>query len=174
MTLQTLRSVLRSSTVAISFAAATAALLSAGPLQAQLAPPAVPAVHKHIYPEIAEAQLDVDAALKQAGKEHKRVLLIFGGDWCGDCQVLDINLHDPANTELVEQKYVVVHVNVGRMDQNVELAQKYGVPLNKGVPAVSVIDAHGKVIHAQATGEFADMRHMDPRSVNAFLNQWKS
>ncbi len=141
---------------------------------AQIAPPAVPAVHKHIYPEISEAQTDVNAALQQAAKEHKRVLLIFGGDWCGDCQVLDINLHDPSNTDLLTSHFVVVHVNIGHMDQNVELAAKYGVPLKKGVPAVSVIDAKGKVIHAQATGEFADMRHMDPRSVNEFLTQWKA
>ena len=143
-------------------------------LPAQVAPPAVPAVHKHIYPEISEAQADVDAALRQAGKDHKRVLLIFGGDWCGDCQVLDINLHDSANVDLLTSPYIVVHVNIGHMDQNVELAAKYGVPLKKGVPAVSVIDPKGKVIHAQATGEFADMRHMDPRSVNEFLTQWKA
>ena len=41
------------------------------------------------------------------------------------------------------------------------------------VPAVSVVSATGKVVHAQATGEFADMRNMDPRSVNEFLTQWK-
>ena len=148
--------------------------LPASILVAQVAPPPVPAVHRHIYPEISEAQADVDAALHKAAREHKRVLLVFGGDWCGDCQVLDINLHDSANADLLASKFVVVHVNIGHMDQNVELAQRYGVPLKRGVPAVSVIDAHGKVIHAQATGEFADMRHMDPRSVNEFLNQWKA
>ena len=165
---RSLSSALRLAVVAVSFAV-PGALLSA-----QIAPPPVPAVHKHIYPEISEAQADVNAALKQAAKEHKRVLLIFGGDWCGDCQVLDINLHDSSNVDLLATKFVIVHVNVGHMDQNVDLAAKYGVPLNKGVPAVSVIDAHGKVIHAQATGEFASMRHMDPRSVNEFLNQWKA
>ncbi len=143
-------------------------------LFAQIAPPPVPAVHKHIYPEISEAQADVDAALRQASKEHKRVLLIFGGDWCGDCQVLDINLHDSTNSDLLAKHFVVVHVNVGHMDENVDLAAKYGVPLKKGVPAVSVIDAHGAVVHAQATGEFSNMRRMDPRSVSEFLNQWKA
>ncbi len=156
--------------------AVTALTLSipASILVAQVAPPAIPAVKKHIYPDISEAQADVDAGLQQAAKEHKRVLLIFGGDWCGDCQVLDINLHDPANVDLLTKSYVVVHVNIGHIDENVDLAAKYGVPLKKGVPAVSVIDAKGKVIHAQATGEFSDMRHMDPRSVNQFLTQWRS
>ena len=168
---------MKPSSVSSALRLAISALALSAPtpfLVAQVAPPPVPAVHKHIYPEISEAQADVDAALKQASKEHKRVLLIFGGDWCGDCQVLDINLHDSSNTDVLTQHFVIVHVNVGHMDQNVELAQRYGVPLHKGVPAVSVIDAHGKVIHAQATGEFSNMRRMDPRSVNEFLNQWKA
>ena len=169
MTRQLLPSALRLALIVGSLSFAGAPLLDA-----QIAPPAVPSVHRHIYPEIAEGQADVDAGLRQAAKEHKRVLLIFGGDWCGDCQVLDINLHDTTNADLVEKKYVVVHVNIGHMDQNVELAAKYGVPLKKGVPAVSVVSPQGKVIHAQATGEFADMRHMDPRSVNQFLTQWQS
>ena len=151
-----------------------AGLLPTAAVVAQVAPPAVPAVHRHIYPEISEAQTDVDTALHQAAAQHKRVLLIFGGDWCGDCQVLDINLHDSTNTDLLARNFIVVHVNIGHMDENVDLAARYGVPLKRGVPAVSVIDAHGKVIHAQATGEFADMRHMDPRTVNEFLNQWKA
>ena len=161
-------SALRTAVVALAVSSAIT------PLLAQVAPPPVPAVKKHIYPEIASAQSDVDAALQQAAQGHKRVLLIFGGDWCGDCQVLDINLHDSANADLLAKHFVVVHVNVGHMDQNIDLAAKYGVPLKKGVPAVSVIDAKGKVIHAQATGEFADMRHMDPRSVNQFLTQWRA
>ena len=141
---------------------------------AQVAPPPVPAVHKHIYPEITAAKADVHSGLRQAAREHKRVLLIFGGDWCGDCQVLDINLHDPANVDLLAKSFVVVHVNVGHKDQNIDLAAKYGVPIDKGVPAVSVIDARGRIIHAQTTGDFSDMRHMDPRSVNQFLTQWQS
>ena len=141
--------------------------------EAQMRAPAVPAVHRHIYPEIAQAEPDVKAALAEARSEKKRVLMIFGGDWCGDCQVLDINLRQPENQALLEKSYVVVHVNIGHMDQNVELAQRYGVPLKRGVPAVSVVSGTGKVVHAQETGEFADMRNMDPRSVNQFLMEWK-
>lgn len=163
-----LNAALRSAAVALSLSLAGAAV------QAQVAPPPIPAVKKHIYPEIAQGQTDVTSGLRQAAREHKRVLLIFGGDWCGDCQVLDINLHAPENAALVEKSFVVVHVNIGHMDENVDLAARYGVPLKRGVPAVSVVSPEGRVVHAQATGEFADMRHMDPRSVNQFLTQWKA
>ena len=52
---------------------------------------------RDIYPDPAQARADLAAALKTAAATHKRILLDFGGNWCGDCQVLDIYFHDPAN-----------------------------------------------------------------------------
>jgi thioredoxin 1 len=131
-----------------------------------------PIEHKHIYPEVEAAQGDLRAALKQARREHKRVLVDFGGDWCGDCQVLDIYMHQPENLELLESNFVLVHVNVGRIDQNLDLGDKLHVTLKKGVPALAVLDSSGKSLYGQ-NGEFEDMRHMDPASVHQFLEQWK-
>jgi thiol:disulfide interchange protein len=145
---------------------------SVRPVQAQMSA-AAPAGRKHIYSETADPKADIAAALKQAKREHKRVILDFGGDWCGDCQVLDIYFHQEPNASLLEKNFVLVHVFIGQLDKNVELAASYGVPLKKGVPALAVIDAQGKVLYSQKTGEFENMRHMDPQSVSSFLNQWK-
>lgn len=136
--------------------------------------PAAPYTPQHIYSETADPQGDIAAGLEQARQEHKRVILDFGGDWCGDCQVLDIYFHQPPNSELLEKNFVLVHVWIGHMDRNLELAAKYGVPINKGVPALAVLDADGKVIYAQGTGQFADMRHMESNSVTDFLEKWKA
>jgi len=48
------------------------------------------------------------------------------------------------------------------------------VPINRGVPALAVLAPDGKVLYSQATGQFADMRHMDSASVTEFLKKWKS
>jgi len=136
--------------------------------------PAVPMVTKHIYSEIADPKADLAVGLVEARREHKRVILDFGGDWCGDCQVLDIYFNQPPNEDLLEKNFVLVHVWVGHMDANVDVAAKYGVPINRGVPALAVLASDGKVLYSQATGEFADMRHMDPNSVTEFLKKWKS
>jgi thiol:disulfide interchange protein len=130
--------------------------------------------NRHIYSETADPPTDIAAALKQAKSEHKRVILDFGGDWCGDCQVLDIYFHQPPNGELLEKNFVLVHVWIGHMDTNIDVAAKYGVPISRGVPALAVLSADGKVLYSQATGEFADMRHMDPGSLTEFLNKWTS
>lgn len=135
------------------------------------AAPSSPIPNAHIYPDVAAAKPEVQAALAKARREHKRVLLDFGGDWCGDCQVLNIYFHQSPNAELLEKHFVLVDVNIGHMDQNLDIAHKYGVPVN-GVPALAVVDPSGKVIYAQ-NKEFSAMRSMDPRSVTDFLNKWK-
>jgi thioredoxin 1 len=126
-----------------------------------------------IYPDGAQAEADISAALAKASKEKKRVLLDFGGNWCGDCQVLEIYFHDAANRGLLEANYVLVPVNIGRYDENLAIAARYGVPVTKGVPALAVLDADGKVVFSQERGEFHSMRSMDSASVTTFLQQYK-
>lgn len=127
--------------------------------------------NKQIYPAVEAASPDVKAALAEARRTHKRVILDFGGNWCPDCQVLNIYFHRSPNAELLAKYYVLVDVNIGRMDANLELAHKYGVPVT-GVPALAVVDGDGKVVFAQSK-EFEDMRTMQPTSVTEFLTKWK-
>ncbi|WP_263358512.1 thioredoxin family protein [Acidicapsa ligni] len=128
---------------------------------------------KEIYPAPEQAKIDLAAALKTARTTHKRILLDFGGNWCGDCHVLDIYFHDPSNLPILESNYLLVHVNIGRMDQNVAIADRYQIPLAKGVPALAVLDDHGKLLYSQKTGEFEAMRRMQSSSVTDFLVHWK-
>jgi thiol:disulfide interchange protein len=137
--------------------------------------PAVPViVPQHIYSETAKPAKDIAAALALASSQHKRVILDFGGDWCGDCQVLDIYFHQPPNAALLDQNFILVHVWIGQMDHNISLAKKYGVPIDKGVPALAVLAPDGRVLYSQQTGQFNDMRHMESSSVTEFLEKWKT
>jgi thioredoxin 1 len=128
-----------------------------------------------IYPAPEQAQADLTAALHLAALHHKNVILDFGGNWCGDCKVLDIYFHDPVNVSLIAANYVLVHINIGssEMDQNRKIAERYQIPLAKGVPALAILDEHGKLLYSQRSGEFEAMRRMDPNSVTSFLLQWK-
>ena len=85
--------------------------------------------------------------------------------------MLTIYFHQSTNAELLAKYFILVDVNIGREDANIELAHKYGVPV-KGVPALAVVDGHGKVIYAQSK-EFSDMRHLEPSALTEFLNKWK-
>jgi len=129
---------------------------------------------KQIYSETADPKAAIAAGIQQAKREHKRVIIDFGGDWCGDCQVLDIYFHQGPNLAILQKSFVLVHVFIREeMDNNIQLAAKYGVPIAKGVPALSILDENGNVLYSQKTGQFNDMRHMDPGSVKEFLERWK-
>ena len=129
--------------------------------------------NREIYPAPAQAKVDLAAALKTAAATHKRIVLDFGGNWCPDCIVLDGYFHDPANRQIIEANFVLVHVNIGKMDANLDIAEKYGVPLDKGVPALAVLDEKGKLLYSQKSGEFEAMRRMESSAVTKFLVQWK-
>src|ERR1700684_506589 len=150
----------RSKSIALA-AVACLLLLSAGCRQAPVETPETEEPGRAvIYPDGAQAQQDIAAALARAGREKKRVLLDFGGNWCGDCQVLEFYFHDPANRNLLESNYVLVPVNIGRYDENLAIAARYGVPVSQGVPALAVLDPNGQVIYSQRNGEFKSMRRM--------------
>jgi thiol:disulfide interchange protein len=134
--------------------------------------PGLAAVHD-IYPGPDQAKDDIAKALQSAAATHRRIIVDFGGNWCPDCHVLDLYFHDAANTPLLEANFVLVHVNIGRMDQNLDIVDRYQIPLKKGVPALAVLDSDGKLVYSQKTGEFEDMRHMGSSAVTDFLTQWK-
>jgi thioredoxin 1 len=131
------------------------------------------AVERDIYPSSEQAKIDLAAALSAAAKTHKRVLLDFGGNWCTDCHVLDLYFHDTDNKPLLDANYVLVHINIGRLNANVDIAERYQIPLHKGVPALAVLGEHGELLYSQKTGEFEAMRHMQSSSVTEFLSRWK-
>jgi hypothetical protein len=59
------------------------------------------------------------------------------------------------------------------MDKNLDVAKKYDVPLDRGVPAIAVLDSDGKLLFSQKRGEFEAARSLDPEDILAFLNKWK-
>jgi thiol:disulfide interchange protein len=128
---------------------------------------------RDIYPDPSRAKADLAAALKTAAATHRRILLDFGGNWCGDCQVLDYYFNDARNKPLLDANFVLVHINIGYMDANLDLAAKYGIPIKTGVPALAVLSEHGTLLYSQKNGEFKTMRRMDSSSVTAFLARWR-
>jgi len=127
-----------------------------------------------IYPDPSQARADIASALKEAAATHRRVLLDFGGNWCGDCRVLDLYMHDEKNKPLVDANFVVVHINIGRMDANQDIANQYQVPLSRGVPALAVLSERGKLLYSQKNGEFEAMRRMESSSLTQFLVHWRA
>jgi len=128
---------------------------------------------KNLYPADADAHAEIKEAEEKAAAQHKRVLLVFGANWCYDCHVLDLAFHRP-DFASVMAGYQVVHVDIGPDGKkNADVAKQFQVPLDKGVPALAVADNEGKVLVSQKNGEFENARAMTPEALLEFLNKWK-
>ena len=129
---------------------------------------------KNIYHAGADAHADIKEAEERAARAHKRLLLVFGANWCFDCHVLDLAFQQPDLAPILAANYEVVHVDLGpEEEKNPDLVQRYEIPLNKGIPALAVAESDGKLVVSQKQGEFEDARGLSPEVVLEFLNQWK-
>jgi thioredoxin 1 len=137
----------------------------------RLPEPAKP--NTQLYPPPEEAQAEISSALAASVKDHKRVLLVFGGNWCYDCHVLDTTFRSKSFALLVNANYHVIHINVGNYDANLDLADKYQIPLKKGVPSLAILDPDGKLVVSQKQGEFESTVRIGPEDVLEFLKKWK-
>jgi thioredoxin 1 len=127
----------------------------------------------HLYPDSRDAHKDLDAALAAAQADHKRVLVIFGANWCYDCHVLDAALRSRQLASLVAANYHVVHINIDEGNSNADLANRFQVPLGRGIPSLAVLDSSGQLITSQKQGEFEAAAKIGMNDVSEYLNRWK-
>jgi thioredoxin 1 len=123
------------------------------------------------YNETADAKLDIKQALTQAATSQKSVIVVFGANWCGDCKMLDAAMKTGTSAPLLARDFQIVKVNVGRWDKNLDLAKTYGVPLDKGIPAVVILSPTGKILYVTKEGELANARQMGENGVYEFFKQ---
>jgi thiol-disulfide isomerase/thioredoxin len=124
------------------------------------------------YDPNADAQAQLAAALTAAKADGRRVLLDFGGNWCPDCRVLAGIMELPEVKPWLDRHFVVVPIDVGRMDRNLDIPARYGVPKLRGVPHVLVLDTDGTPLNPLDTGELPNARNLKPQAVVDWLARW--
>jgi len=132
-----------------------------------------PIERKNIYSASANPAQEIAEAVHSASASRKRILLVFGGNWCFDCHVLDEAFHSAEIAPTLNKSFLVVHIDIGEMNRNLNVAKQYGVPIDRGVPAIAVLDSQGKLLYSQKQGEFERARSMAPEDILAFLHHWQ-
>ena len=159
--------------------------ISAGAAFAQdkakpLTNPTKTAKRTSIYDKTADTTVLVEKATARAKKNDQRVLLMFGGDWCGWCHKLhDLFVTNPEIRKTLSYEYVLVNIDTVAPNAP-ELLEKCKAALSKdelakgvGYPFLAVLDAEGKVVTAQRTDPLEEGDHHNPERVQKFLDQWK-
>lgn len=83
---------------------------------------------------------DLDAALVDARRDKKRVLVDFETTWCGPCQVMNKLVYTSAPVVAAAKGVIAVKVDG---DEHRDLVKQYAV---SGYPTIVLLDAEGKEI----------------------------
>ncbi|TGN20917.1 thioredoxin family protein [Leptospira idonii] len=112
-------------------------------------------------------------SLQMAGKENKKLIVLFSADWCPDCNALDrILTSDSRIKELITNHYIILKVDVGRFDQNLDLDERLEHPIGKGIPALVILNPSETIIATTKGGEFSNASKMSNEQVLNYLNRF--
>ncbi len=118
-----------------------------------------------------DAEKDIHAAIEEAKKTDKRILLDVGGEWCIWCHRLDEFFAENEDVNnFLHENFVVVKVNYSPENKNEKVLSKY--PEIPGYPHFFVLDTNGKFLHSQGTGELEKGKGHDREKMMAFLKKW--
>ena len=133
----------------------------------------LPVVLMQPYDEHANADAAVAAAFERAKKSRKRVLIDLGGNWCVDCVVLANFLKLPEMQRFMAAHYEMVAVDVGRFDRNQQIPARFGITERlKGVPALLIATADGKLVNGDNVFATADASSMTPQALANYLAKY--
>lgn len=127
------------------------------------------------YDEAADATAQVDRAAARAKAGKKLLLIKMGGNWCGDCRILQATMDLPEMKTFLNRHYEMVSIDVGHMDKNLQVPGRYGVKDKlEGVPAILIVDpVSNKQLVARAdVAALADARHMSPQALANWLAKY--
>jgi thiol:disulfide interchange protein len=125
---------------------------------------------EHIYVPGLNAHTELADARKLAVQQHKRVLVVFGANWCYDCHVLDLCVSSSRRRRGPKPNYEVVHVDVGQSEEP-GIMRQYHVPW-QGIPAIAVLGSTTETL-VQPAGRRIRRHAVRSEDVLAFLNKWK-
>ena len=112
------------------------------------------------YDENADALENISMALKNAKLENKYVLLQMGGNWCPDCRTLGEYFSRPDIKQWLDDRLIMVSVDVGEWNRNLDIVEEYGNPISEGIPALVLLNSNDEVMLATLAGELASARSM--------------
>lgn len=126
-----------------------------------------------LYNPKADVKEDMIAVLSKAKKEGKHVLIQVGGNWCIWCyRFHDFVVKDTALTKMMNENYVVYHLNWSTENKNLDYLKMFGYPQRFGFPVFVVLDGNGNRLHTQDSGLLEKEKSYDAGKVKGFLESW--
>jgi thioredoxin-related protein len=124
------------------------------------------------YDEARNPAADLKAAVAQAQRENKRILLGVGGEWCIYCRILNKVIHDDERlTQRLREGFVVVKVNFSDRVKNEAFLARY--PQIPSYPHLFLLESDGALLLSQTPDDFTKDDKYVPDLILAFLEKWE-
>ena len=121
------------------------------------------------YDEDADATVLIQEAREQALAEGKFLMVTFGANWCLDCRTLHHHLTTEPVASYTRDLFRFANVDVGKLNQNRELAESLGVTLRRGIPVALVYGPDGHVIGTTNEGQLEPARYYSSKQILKFV-----
>lgn len=137
----------------------------------------LPALADDDHPRPFDAEVDamaaVDSGIAEALASDRRLILVLGANWCHDSRAFAQYLGEAELAALIEQNYVLRHVDVGWRDRNHAVMNRFDVAAIYATPTVFIIDPEQEILLNRHSTETWTSAASSPISdVIAYFTRW--
>ena len=126
------------------------------------------------YDEKVVDSLQLDEFIDLSISKGKQPVVIFGGNWCPDCRILEGTLAMPTIKKFLQQHYQVMHIDIGRYDRNMELMDHLNIESKKGVPRVVILDLEKNIMNSSTSSEWTTARDRKQQEIYNYFQKFLS
>ena len=126
------------------------------------------------YDEKVVDSLQLDEFINLSISKGKQPVVIFGGNWCPDCRILEGTLAMPTIEKFLQQHYQVMHIDIGRYDRNMELMDHLNIESKKGVPRVVILDLEKNIVNSSTSSEWTTARDRKQQEIYNYFQKFLS
>ena len=126
------------------------------------------------YDEKVVDSLQLDEFIDLSISKGKQPVVIFGGNWCPDCRILEGTLAMPTIKKFLQQHYQVMHIDIGRYDRNMDLMEHLNIESKKGVPRVVILDLEKNIMNSSTSSEWTTARDRKQQEIYNYFQKFLS
>ena len=118
------------------------------------------------------AMADVDALLESAAAKGKLGLIIMGGNWCHDSRALVRRMNTPELAPILKDNYETMLVDVAGLNENMDVAKRFGRPVIYGTPTVLIVDPETKrLVNAHDMHQWRDAESISMEDTTSYFTK---
>ncbi len=118
----------------------------------------------------ADSESMIATALERLSAD-KNLLLTFGANWCSDSRKLAAVYEQQPLAGLLAQNYDLIFIDVGRRDNNMQLAADYNVPVMGGIPSIAVVSKAGEVKFSSQATDLNNAEKMSDEDIYTYFEK---